>query len=50
MARFPSFLSKLIRKSKYGKISRGAADTLSTDVSIKLLNDTPIYSVDDLSV
>lgn len=50
MAHFTIFWSKLIMKRKHDKISTGATDTLSADVSIKLLNDNPINSVDDLSV
>lgn len=41
---------KLIRKTKYGKISRGARRRVGYRCFHQtVLNDTPIYSVDDLS-
>lgn len=47
---FCFFFCKLIRKTKYGKISRGARRRIGYRCFHQtVLNDTPIYSVDDLS-
>lgn len=49
-ARVPFFCPSWSGKANMARFPEGPAGTLSTDVSIKLLHDTPICSGDDLSM